>query len=470
MSSRNSKNLKDMRIEDMRINGKLPPQNVELEEIVLGACLLEKQGMDIATEILTKDSFYNQNHAVIFEASRNVYLRNEPVDIMTVVQELRTLGKLNDVGGPYFVSQLTNRVASSANTEYHCRIIQQNFLKRQLISESTGLIGECYDDSTDVFELYDMFLKKLMNLESGINQDKVKSLSEISHEQIKLMEKIKNGEQKSGIKTPFEELDKIIGGWYSGEFDIFAARPGMGKSILGKEIAIVAAKLGHSALIVNLEMNDSQSFHRIASGESDIALWRFRNAELEQYQWERLMNTNLNLPIFFHNEGNINIIRMFRMTRKLIKEKNIKILIVDYLQLMEGSGDEGTREQEISKISRGLKMISKEFNIPVIAFSQLSRKVEERPGKIPMLSDLRESGSLEQDADIVGFIHRPEKYGLPLIVDGQEYDSTGKGVVIIAKNRQGKTGEVMFQFEEKTASFRDMNYEKPTALTSNLNF
>ena len=471
-SNTHSNRLKDMKTRDFENNGKLPPQNIELEEIVLGACLLEKEGMDIAISILTPESFYKENHKLIFEAAKSLHSRNEPVDIMTVTQELRSMEKLMEVGGGYYVSTLTNRVSSSANTEYHCRIIQQAFLKRELIRKSTELITECYDDSTDVFEIYDGHIKTLMNLEAGINQDKVKTLSEITSEQIEQIEKIKKGLGAVGLNTPFSELDKMIGGWYGGEFYIFAARPGMGKSILGKEISMVLAKQKKPVLVVNLEMNDSQSWHRIASGETEIPLYRIRNAEFEDYHMEQIrVHANIlsNYPIYFQNHGGLNIIRLFRMVRKLIKEKSITMLIVDYLQLMDGDSGKGNREQEISQISRGLKLIAKEFNIPVIAFSQLSRKVEERTGKVPQLSDLRESGSLEQDADVVGFIHRPEQYGLPLIFDEQEFPSKGKGIVIIAKNRQGKTGEVLFDFNEKTASFLDPykpKNERPSLLDS----
>jgi replicative DNA helicase len=442
--------------------GMIPPQAIETEEVILGACMLEKEGFEIAVGILTSESFYKETNKVIFEAMNEIYRDNNPIDLITLVAKLREMQKLDYVGGPYALSILTNRISSSANTEFHCRIVQEKFLKRELIRKSTEIISVCYDESSDVFNTYDTHIADLMNLEAGISTEKVLTMSEIIDIGVERLGAIKTKGIQAGMKTPFLDLDYFMGGWRGGEFYIIAARPGQGKSVFAKEVARKNAIENIPTLVVNLEMSEQQQFDRTLSQETGIPLFRFRNGEMEDYHFSELLTISENVrrwPLYFVQQGKLNIIQLNRIVRKMVKERGIKMVIVDYLQLMDSGTDNKFREQEVSYISRSMKQLSKQFDIPVIALSQLSRATESRDSKRPQLSDLRESGSLEQDADFVGFIFRPESYGIAEIEleKDQVISSQGKATMIIAKNRQGKLTDIVFDFDHKTASFKDPN-------------
>jgi replicative DNA helicase len=446
--------------------GKLPPQSVELEEAVLGAMLLEKEALSTVIDILSPESFYKEQNGKVFAAIVNLFNRSEPVDILTVTQELKRSGELEFVGGSYYVSALTNRIASSANIEFHARIVAQKYLQRELIRIGTETIKTAYEDSTDVFELLDNTTKNIFEiLDSNVRKqhDKMSTLIAKAIEEIETAANQTDG--LLGVPSGFTALDRITGGWQKSDLLILAARPGMGKTAFVVTMAKNAAvEFQKPVAIFSLEMSSIQLVKRLISSETELAQDKILKGNLDNHEFVQLNERIKKLaiaPLYIDDTPALSIFELRAKARRLKENQKVELIIIDYLQLMSGGPDgKGNREQEISQISRGLKSLSKELEIPIIALSQLSRQVENRPGgsKRPQLSDLRESGAIEQDADMVMFIYRPEYYGLE--VDENNEPTRGRAEIIIAKNRHGALETVKLRFIGQYAKFADLDYNE----------
>ncbi len=444
--------------------GKLPPQARDLEEAVLGALMLEKDALSSVIDVLKPEVFYVESHQKIFQAIRTLFEKTSPVDILTVTAQLRQQGELEMIGGAYYITELTNRVASAANIEYHARIIIQKFIQRELIRISTDVISSAYEDTTDVLDLLDKAEKNLFDIAQNNLRRDSRKMDDILHETLKEMEELRNKtDGLTGIGSGFTDLDRMTSGWQKSDLVIIAARPAMGKTAFVLTCARNAAvDFNKPVVVFSLEMSSVQLVNRLISGEAEIEQEKIRKGKMEEWEWQQIHSKIGRLeqaPLIIDDTPALNIFEFRAKCRRLKSQYDIQMIIIDYLQLMTGKADGkgGNREQEIGSISRSLKSVAKELNVPVIALSQLSRAVENRPGgsKKPMLSDLRESGSIEQDADMVLFLYRPEYYGLD--VDEDNNPTQGVGEVIIAKHRNGETGTVRLKFVGKYVKFTDLD-------------
>lgn len=442
--------------------GKIPPQAVELEEAVLGALMLEKDALTNVIDILKPKSFYKEAHERIFAAIEQLFTRSEPVDILTVTQELKKTGELDIVGGAYYITQLTNRVASAANAEFHARIISQKYIQRELIRTSTETIRDAYEESSDVFDLLDKAEKGLFTIVEGNirkNYDKMSTLLKKAVEQIEKAKDKKDG--LSGIPSGLTALDRLTSGWQNSDLVILAARPAMGKTALVLSIAKNAAvDFKHPVAIFSLEMSSLQLVTRLISSETELPGDKLKKGNLEDHEFKQLQVKIKGLdeaPIFIDDTPGLSVFELRAKARRLKEQHKIELIVIDYLQLMTAGGEgKGNREQEISTISRSLKGLAKELNVPVIALSQLSRAVETRGGdKKPQLSDLRESGAIEQDADMVMFIHRPEYYNIT--EDESGMSTAGVAELIVAKHRNGPVDSVKVRYISQFTKFVDLD-------------
>lgn len=457
--------------------GKLPPQAVDLEEAVLGALMLEKDALSAVIDILKPEVFYKESHQKIFEAIHMLFQKSSPVDILTVTSQLRQQGDLEMIGGAYYITELTNRVASAANIEYHARIISQKYIQRELIRISTEIINNAYEDTTDIFDLLDNAEKNLFDIAQNNLRRDSRKMDDIVRESIETLEKLRDKvDGLTGVPSGFTGLDRMTSGWQPSDLVIIAARPAMGKTAFVLSCARNAAvQFKKPVVVFSLEMSSVQLVNRLISGETEIEQEKIRKGNLAEWEWQQLhskIGTLTEAPLFIDDTPALNIFEFRAKCRRLKAQYDIQMIIVDYLQLMHGKGEGkggGNREQEIGSISRSLKSVAKELNVPVLALSQLSRAVESRPGasKRPMLSDLRESGSIEQDADMVLFLYRPEYYGLTEDEEGRS--TIGIGEVIIAKHRNGETGTVPLRFVGKFVKFADLedDFSVPSAQKGN---
>lgn len=441
--------------------GKLPPQAVDLEEAVLGALMLEKEAVNTVIDILQPKSFYKDHHQKIFSAIQDLFQKSEPIDLLTVTNELKQRGELDLIGGAYFITQLTNRVASAANIEFHARVISQKYIQRELIRISSDIITDAYDETTDVFTLLDKAESNLFSVAEGNIRKNYDSMSTLIREAITQIETAKNQEGGViGVASGFTALDRVTSGWQPSDLIIIAARPAMGKTSFVLSLARNAAvDFNMPVAFFSLEMSSIQLVTRLISAESEISSEKLRSGNLADHEIQQIHSKITELaeaPLFIDDTAGLSVFELRAKARRLKAQHNIQLLIIDYLQLMSGGGDnKGNREQEISMISRSLKSIAKELSIPVIALSQLSRAVETRGGdKRPQLSDLRESGSIEQDADMVQFIHRPEYYGLTEDEEGNP--TNGVANIIIAKHRNGSVCDIQLKFISELAKFEDL--------------
>lgn len=441
-------------------HGKIPPQALDLEEAVLGAMMLENDRLAEVIEILQTAVFYKESHQVIFSAIKRLFGNNEPVDMLTVTEELRKTGELEIAGGAYFITMLTNRIASAANIEFHARIIIQKFIQRELIRVSSEIIREAYEDTTDVFDLLDKAETGLFAISETSIGKSYMDMQSIIKDAIREIAAGRNQEGKlRGVGSGFTELDRITSGWQKSDLIIIASRPGMGKTAFALTMARNAAiDFSKPVAIFSLEMSAVQLVTRLISSETEIPQEKLRKGSMEEHEWAQL-NTRItpliDAPLFIDDTAALSVFDLRAKCRRLKAHHDIQLIIVDYLQLMQGSQEtRGNREQEISSISRSLKILAKELEVPVIALSQLSRASEKRSAAAkPILSDLRESGSIEQDADMVMFIYRPEYYK----IDTDEAGDSLAGVaeVMIAKNRNGPLKDVRLRFVSKYAKFTD---------------
>lgn len=448
--------------------GKLPPQVLDLEEVVLGALMLEKNALNAVVEFLKPEHFYLETHKEIYTAIVDLFKATEPVDMRTVVNQLRKTGKLELVGGAYYIAELTSKVSSAANIEYHARVIMEMAIKRELIQVASQIQSDAYEDTTDVFELLDKTEQSIFQIsDSNLrkNYDNMRNLMARAIQELQILKEHKDG--LTGVPSGFTELDRMTSGWQKSDLVIIAARPGMGKT------AFVVSALRNAAVdfkipvaIFSLEMASIQLVNRMISAEAELESEKIKKGNLAEHEWAQLVHKTSRLssaPIFIDDTPALSILELRAKCRRLKAEHGIQIIVIDYLQLMRGEQG-GNREQEIASISRSLKGIAKELNVPVLALSQLSRSVETRGGdKKPQLSDLRESGSIEQDADIVMFLYRPEYYKITVDEDGMP--TQGVGEVILAKHRNGSTGNVKLKFIGKYTKFADLespsSYDNP---------
>jgi len=449
--------------------GMLPPQAIELEESVLGAMMLERDSVPVALSILRPEDLYKDWNQEILSAIINLDNKNSPVDIKTVSHELKEMGKLELVGGSHYVTGLTAKVNSAANIEYHSRIIKQASIRRHLIQISSKLQRDAYEDTIDVFKLLDWADNELIQIGEGIHGSNYINVGERIIEVLDEVSELKKAKEEQGtvgLASGIKELDRATGGFRDTDFIVIAARPGMGKTaLIGSILRNIGVYQKEPIALFSLEMSWRQIVMRMLAADSEIAMNKIRDGLVVDYEFEAISqsaNKFIGKNIIIDDIPSLDVVQLKSKARLFKKRHGIKMLIIDYLQLAEDKGKRGdkgsTREQEISRVSRACKAIAKELDIPVIALSQLSRAVETRGGnKRPMLSDLRESGSIEQDADMVMFLYRPEYYGLT--EDEEGISTKGMGIVDIAKFRNGSTGEVWLRFIGKFTKWQDPSEE-----------
>jgi replicative DNA helicase len=442
--------------------GHLQPQALEIERAVLGALMVDKDAYSMVCEILHPESFYEHRNELVYTAIRTLSIEEKPVDMLTVTEELAHEGTLDEVGGPVYITDLCAHVASSAHIEYHANIIAQKYMARQLISFSSTIETKAFDETVDVDELMQeaegsLFALTQKNLKKDYTQ-----IDPIINDAMDMLKKAaaqKDG--LSGLSSGFYKLDGMTSGWQNSDLVIIAARPAMGKTAFALSMAKnIAIDMKEPVAFFSLEMSNVQLVNRIIVNTCEIAGNKLKSGQLDKMDWDRLdkrINLLTGAPLFIDDTPSLSIFELRTKARRLVREHHIKLIMIDYLQLMNASGMKfGNRQEEVSTISRSLKGLAKELNIPILALSQLNRGVENREGnegKRPQLSDLRESGAIEQDADMVIFIHRPEYYHI--YDDGKGHDLHGMAEIIIAKHRNGATGDVLLNFRGEYARFQN---------------
>jgi len=445
--------------------GRVQPQDKDLEEAVLGAIMLEKDAYTIVCDILHPGSFYEPSNQKIYSAIQSLGAAQRPIDMLTVMEQLRLNGTLEEVGGPAYIAELTSRVASSANVEYHARIVAQKYLARELISFASNIEAKAYDETNDVDDLMQEAEGKLFEISQRNVKKDFTQVDPIIKQAIEQIEAAANrASGMSGLESGFHELDKITSGWQRSDLIIIAARPAMGKTAFVLSMAKnMAVNYNTPVAIFSLEMSNIQLVNRLICNTCELESDKIKSGRLDNREWDQLMSRIKHLysaPLYIDDTASLSIFELRTKARRLVREHNVQFIIIDYLQLMNASGMKfGSREQEVSMISRSLKQLAKELNIPIVALSQLNRSVESRTdGKRPQLSDLRESGAIEQDADIVCFIHRPEYY-IKSDTDAEGNDIRNLAQFIIAKHRNGQVTDVKLRFRGQYTRFENWNDE-----------
>ena len=444
--------------------GKIPPQAIDLEEAVLGAMMIDKKGVDEVIDILRPEAFYEVAHQYIFEAVYQLFQDSKPIDLLTVSTQLKKNEKLDVAGGDFYLISLTQKVSSSAHIEYHARIILQKFIQRSLIKISSEIIEDAYDETQDVFDMLDRAEAKLYDVTQGNLKRSSETAQDLVIQAKKKIEEISNKQGLSGIPSGFDKLDRLTSGWQPSDLVIVAARPGMGKTALTLSMARnISVNQSIPVAFFSLEMSSVQLITRLISSETGLSSEKLRTGKLEKHEWEQLNVKVKGLekaPLYIDDTPSLSIFDLRAKARRLASQHGIKLIIIDYLQLMTAGGSQkgGNREQEISTISRNLKALAKELDVPVIALSQLSRAVETRGGsKRPILSDLRESGAIEQDADIVSFIYRPEYYKIEEWDDEERSPTEGQAEFIVAKHRNGGLDNIRLKFIGHLGKFDNLD-------------
>ena len=448
---------------EVDMQGRVMPQAIDFEEAVLGAMMLDTNAAVTVIDSLSEEMFYKDSHQKIFHAIHQVFSKNDPVDLLSVSKQLRQNGTLEQVGGSYYLASLTNRVVSAANIEYHARILLEKFIQRKLIAVSTETIRNAYDNSQDVLDMLDHAEQNLFDIAEQNFHQSHQQVSDLIQEVLEDLQQMKlSGEKLRGLPSGFTELDRVTNGWQKGTLNIIAARPGMGKTAFVLSMARnIAVEHQKPLAVFSLEMSATDLVMRLISAESGFRQNQLKSGDLNDRDWATLINSVTDLgkaKLIIDDTAGLSIFELRAKCRRFKQQYDIQCVIIDYLQLMSaGSELKGNREQEISTISRSLKALSKELEIPVIALSQLNRSVENRPGagasKRPQLSDLRESGAIEQDADIVMFIYRPEYYKIETFEDGTP--AAGMAELMIAKHRNGATRDIKLRFIADYAKFCD---------------
>lgn len=441
----------------MNTIGKIHPQAIEIEEAVLGALLLESEAILTVASILKPESFFRECNQKIYAKITELSKKGFPSDVYSVSENLRSHLELESVGGPVYLMQLTSKVVSAGNVEYHAYIVAQKYIQREIIRMSTELQTMAFDDSKDILELFNYAESELLKISSLTEKKEAVKISKIVDNVIDTIQKIQNHEIKlSGMPSGFVEIDRKTGGFKDGELIVIAGRPSMGKTALALQIALNVAELNYPIAFFSIEMTNYQLGQRCisnVSGKTNVQLLEGHcNIQCLLSKTERFLKYSL----FVDDSSMISIYELHAKAKRLVLKYGIKMVIVDYLQLIQGEGN--NREQAVSSISRGLKLIAKDLNIPVIALSQLNREVEKTGSKKPQLSNLRESGAIEQDSDVVWFIHRPAKYGEATIsINGIDQNSDGIAEIIIAKNRNGITGSYFLQHNISLTEIKDID-------------
>ncbi|WP_276363865.1 replicative DNA helicase [Daejeonella sp. H1SJ63] len=433
----------------------VPPQAMEIEEVILGAVMLEREAYHEISNLINENSFYDLRHQKIFKAIKSLFMASQPIDILTVTNHLRNTGELEAVGGAFYITELTSRVTSSANIEHHALIVMQKYVERETIRLVAETSQNIFEGSSDIFNIHDNLIISIQKL-TETNGDQVSELNNIITDRLSYYE-TKNDSGLTGVTSGFNGIDLITSGWQKSNLIILAGRPAMGKTALMLNFARNAAVLGEIPVVIfSLEMSKEQLTDRLIASETGISLDLILNRGLQDHHFKKIheMKELIDSQIFIDDTSALSIQAFRSKCARLKRNNKVGLIIVDYLQLMKGEPEyKNNREQEISSISRSLKAVAKDLNVPVIALSQLSRKVEERADKRPMLSDLRESGSIEQDADQVVFLFRPEYYG----IKEDRYGNSMIGIteVIFAKNRNGAVDNALLSFNGAKMKFCD---------------
>lgn len=446
--------------------GRIQPRDKDLEEAVLGAIMLEKDAYSIVCDILKPASFYEPSNQRIYEAIQALGAAQQPIDMLTVTEQLRLNGTLEEVGGPVFISELTSRVASAAHVEYHARIVAQKYLARELINFASTVESKAFDESNDVDDLLQEAEGKLFEISQRNVKKDVTQIDPVIKQAIDQIQAAANrASGLSGLESGYHDIDKVTSGWQNSDLIIIAARPAMGKTAFVLSMAKnMAVNYNTPVAIFSLEMSNIQLVNRLICNTCELESEKIKSGQLTNLEWDQLMSRIKHLysaPLYIDDTASLSIFELRTKARRLVREHNVQLIIIDYLQLMNASGMKfGSREQEVSMISRSLKQLAKELNIPIVALSQLNRSVESRTdGKRPQLSDLRESGAIEQDADIVCFIHRPEYY-LKSDVDAEGRDIRNLAQFIIAKHRNGQVKDINLKFRGQYARFENWTEEE----------
>ncbi|MFY9214337.1 MAG: replicative DNA helicase [Tissierellaceae bacterium] len=431
--------------------GRIPPHSIEAEQSVLGSMILDKEAINTAIEILRPEDFYKEANGEIFEAILVLFNKNEPVDLITLSEELKRRGTLENVGGVTYLANLSSGVHTTLNTKYYCNIVEEKSLLRQLIKSSNEIMGKAYEDSEDVHAIIEKAEKDIFDITQGSHREGFSPISEVLLDSFaKIEEMAANEGGLTGLTTGFIDIDDKLSGLQKSDLILLAARPSMGKTAFGINIATNSAlKAKASVAIFSLEMSKEQLVQRMISATAHVDLQKIISGRLTEDEWLQIINSMGPLSqaqIFIDDTPGISLMEMKAKCRRLKMEKGLDLVLIDYLQLMQMEGHSENRQQEISAISRGLKGLAKEMDCPVIALSQLSRAPELRADHRPILSDLRESGAIEQDADVVLFLYRDEYYH-------EESEKKNIGEVIIAKHRNGPTGTVELVWKKEFTKF-----------------
>ncbi len=441
--------------------GKVPPQAIDVERYILGALLLDKEAVAVALEEIQETDFYRDSHRFIFEAMVSLYKKNEPIDVITLNEELQRQNTLETIGGAAYLAELASLVPSAANIEFHISIVKEKAVLRRLIKSCTGILTEAYDSQVETEGVLSRAQQEIFDILKAQKERSYQNINTILNDTFAEIERLHQLGHTGviGVPSGFSVMDKMTAGFHPGDLVILAGRPSMGKTAFCLNLARNAAIDGQVAIgIFSLEMSDMQLVQRLLCSEAMIDAQRLRTGQLRENEWPKLSRMAGRLAdsnIFIDDTAGLDIIRLSARARRMALEQNIGMLIIDYMQLMEAPKGFDNRQQEISFISRSLKGLAKQLNVPVIALSQLSRAVEQRPDKRPMLSDLRESGAIEQDADIVMFVYREEFY----IKDHsdprfKEVENTAE--IIIGKHRNGPVGTVPLAFLKQYGKFADL--------------
>ena len=434
-------------MEDMT---RIPPHSVESEQSILGSILLDKEAIITVSETINPDDFYKEAHKIIYESMIKLSNKSEPIDLITLTEELKKQGHLDDVGGISYITSLSTIVPTTSN-------VKEKSVLRKLIKVSNDIINLGYDGSTKIEDVLEVAEKKIFDISQEKTSDDFKSINSVLMDTYDMIEHLyTNKSEITGITTGFRDLNKKINGMQRTDLLLIAARPAMGKTAFSLNLVQNAALKGDASVAVfSLEMSKEQLVQRMLSAQSNVELSKLKTGKLNENDWPRIIDAMAvlsNAKIHIDDTPGIKISELRSKCRKLKMEQGLDLILIDYLQLMEGEGNNESRQQEIAKISRSLKIIAKELNCPVVALSQLSRAPEQRADHRPMLSDLRESGSIEQDADIVMFLYRDEYYH-------PDSDRKNIGEVIIAKNRHGETGSVELVWLGEIQKFADKSRE-----------
>ncbi len=431
--------------------GRVPPHSIEAEQSVLGAMILDKEAINEAIEIIRPDDFYKEANAEIYEAIITLFNKNEPVDLITLSEELKRRGTLENIGGVTYLANLSSGVATTANTKYYCKIVEEKSILRKLIKSSNEIMGKAYEDSEDVNVIIEKAEKEIFDITQGTQREGFSPISEVLLDSFaKIEEMAANQGGLTGLTTGFIDLDNNLSGLQNSDLILLAARPSMGKTAFGINIATNSAlKAKANVAIFSLEMSKEQLVQRMIAATAHVDLQKIISGRLTEDEWLQIINSMGPLSqanIFIDDTAGISLMEMKAKCRKLKMEKGLDLILIDYLQLMQMEGYKENRQQEISAISRGLKGLAKEMNCPVIALSQLSRAPELRSDHRPILSDLRESGAIEQDADVVLFLYRDEYYN-------EDSEKKNIGELIIAKHRNGPTGTIELVWKKEFTKF-----------------